>query len=655
MPRETQGERIRRVTNSRVQPRVKVHSLAYVELGDGNAGLILNISETGMAIQAVQMLASDHLPKMQFRLPKTETLIEASGNVIWQIRSKKEAGIHFSEISDNDRAAIRAWIAAEQVRLASAAAEEQRKAERLSEAQSSTTPYVPRATPIPRRSSSGLAGPEAPASARNDAEADSDYRVEKVERAVQKQADGVEWPDTTQPERANGMRTPADPTPATRRMPTHWRGPANSSTAEQRRYGERIPFERPPAGPRWHGRMAPGVGMEIKKSRRWLVYTVTLGLLAAVGFAGLMAIDPGLISRAQIDGLTQGVVRFVGGDQSTANQTNSAPAQSGATAANSNPGTSTTPVQPNASAGTAPPVSQPSVAQQGPAAEQPMAAPESTTPKGNTNQPPSNPSSSSSETLPSEAKGTQPSQLASRSENAAEESARDQSGATGVTSSSSSSNNERASQPPRATTERSGVSPSETARPPASFGASRSRATGNQPPARTAQDAYARYANAERHPSSASPSAASPSDVAVVEMSSYQSSPVPPSVPLAGMRSGSVAATSRLRAIRIPAELDWARPYLPNNLGVGRLLSSYSPAYPIAAARKGIQGTVKLDVIVGTDGTVRSVQVVSGPAMLSAAAVSAVRDWRYAETFLAGRVIETEQDVAVVFRLASPR
>lgn len=124
-------------------------------------------------------------------------------------------------------------------------------------------------------------------------------------------------------------------------------------------------------------------------------------------------------------------------------------------------------------------------------------------------------------------------------------------------------------------------------------------------------------------------------------------------MPLSGVPSGSVAATSQVRAIRVPTSLTWARRYLPGNLGLGRLLSSYSPAYPIEAAREGIEGTVNLDVIVGTDGTVRSVSVLSGPAMLSSAAVSAVRDWRYGETFLAGEPIETEQRVSMVFRLTS--
>ncbi len=85
------------IAESRAHPRWQVHSLAYIELSDENAGLILNISENGIAVQAVQVLTSERFPRMRFRLPRTENLIETAGRLVWQIRSKKEAGIEFVE------------------------------------------------------------------------------------------------------------------------------------------------------------------------------------------------------------------------------------------------------------------------------------------------------------------------------------------------------------------------------------------------------------------------------------------------------------------------------------------------------------------------------------------------------------------------------
>lgn len=85
---------------------------------------------------------------------------------------------------------------------------------------------------------------------------------------------------------------------------------------------------------------------------------------------------------------------------------------------------------------------------------------------------------------------------------------------------------------------------------------------------------------------------------------------------------------------------------------IGQPVSSYAPAYPIEAVREGIEGTVKLDVTVSLDGEVKSVRVISGPAMLTAAAVNAVRAWRYQQTLVDGQAVEAQEYVTLVFGLA---
>ena len=90
------------------------------------------------------------------------------------------------------------------------------------------------------------------------------------------------------------------------------------------------------------------------------------------------------------------------------------------------------------------------------------------------------------------------------------------------------------------------------------------------------------------------------------------------------------------------------------SLELGHLVSRVVPVYPEEAKRQGIQGTVKLHAVVDRYGSVKSLQPVSGPAILGAAVVNAVRQWQYTETKLAGQPVETEVDVAVVFRLSNP-
>jgi hypothetical protein len=43
-----------------------------------------------------------------------------------------------------------------------------------------------------------------------------------------------------------------------------------------------------------------------------------------------------------------------------------------------------------------------------------------------------------------------------------------------------------------------------------------------------------------------------------------------------------------------------------------------------------------------------------GSPVLVAAAMNAIRQWRYSETILAGQLVETEEDIAVTFRLSNP-
>ena len=84
---------------------------------------------------------------------------------------------------------------------------------------------------------------------------------------------------------------------------------------------------------------------------------------------------------------------------------------------------------------------------------------------------------------------------------------------------------------------------------------------------------------------------------------------------------------------------------------MGALQSGPIPAYPPEALRQRVQGLVELDVSVGSDGSVQSVHLVKGPAELATAAMTAVRAWRYSQTVLGGRPVETEQSVYLTFKL----
>src|SRR5271163_3633642 len=62
---------------------------------------------------------------------------------------------------------------------------------------------------------------------------------------------------------------------------------------------------------------------------------------------------------------------------------------------------------------------------------------------------------------------------------------------------------------------------------------------------------------------------------------------------------------------------------------VRRLLSKPSPAYPDVAKRLNLEGTVKIEVVVGPDGIIKDTKVIGGHPILVDSALKALRDWRY--------------------------
>jgi len=147
-----------------------------------------------------------------------------------------------------------------------------------------------------------------------------------------------------------------------------------------------------------------------------------------------------------------------------------------------------------------------------------------------------------------------------------------------------------------------------------------------------------------------------PSGKAAAEVKEKESPPPAlkqPNAPVSPTWSVAVTADP-YPSIRIPEDISSQKPSIGRSLQIGRAISRVEPVYPEDAKRQGIEGTVKLHVVVGGDGSVESVELTSGPALLAKAATSAIREWRYGQTLLGGQPVETEQDVVVKFRLAGP-
>jgi periplasmic protein TonB len=98
------------------------------------------------------------------------------------------------------------------------------------------------------------------------------------------------------------------------------------------------------------------------------------------------------------------------------------------------------------------------------------------------------------------------------------------------------------------------------------------------------------------------------------------------------------------------------RPRTPRRVLVGRLepamlLHRVEPIYPALARQIHREGQVELHAIISTDGSIQSLQVVSGDALFLRSAIDAVNQWRYRATVLNGQPVEIETYITVIYTL----
>jgi protein TonB len=84
----------------------------------------------------------------------------------------------------------------------------------------------------------------------------------------------------------------------------------------------------------------------------------------------------------------------------------------------------------------------------------------------------------------------------------------------------------------------------------------------------------------------------------------------------------------------------------------GLLIHQVKPAYPPLARQARIQGTVVLQAVIGKDGNIQNLKVVSGHPMLAPAALEAVKQWKYKPYYLNGEPVEVDTTINVNFTLA---
>lgn len=87
-------------------------------------------------------------------------------------------------------------------------------------------------------------------------------------------------------------------------------------------------------------------------------------------------------------------------------------------------------------------------------------------------------------------------------------------------------------------------------------------------------------------------------------------------------------------------------------VAAGRLLAPIQPTYSAIAKEARIQGTVVVAATISKQGTVERARVVSGPPLLTGAALSAINQARYRPYKLNGEPVEVGTTIQVIFTLS---
>jgi TonB family protein len=99
-------------------------------------------------------------------------------------------------------------------------------------------------------------------------------------------------------------------------------------------------------------------------------------------------------------------------------------------------------------------------------------------------------------------------------------------------------------------------------------------------------------------------------------------------------------------------------PATPQRIRVGgnvmqtKLVHQPKPIYPLHAKQSGVSGVVRLNAIIGKDGTIQNLTVASGNPELAQAAMEAVKEWVYVPTLLSGKPVEVVTQIDVNFTLS---
>jgi hypothetical protein len=116
----------------RGNPRLKVSSLIYAQLGSDNGGIVLNLGLDGLACQTAHNLNANKNSVINLKLRGSGLNAEITGELVWLAGTQKAVGISFKSLSAQVRHDIADWMLRESPPVAQAAPEQIRQEKAIS-------------------------------------------------------------------------------------------------------------------------------------------------------------------------------------------------------------------------------------------------------------------------------------------------------------------------------------------------------------------------------------------------------------------------------------------------------------------------------------------------------------------------------------------
>jgi len=675
--KSTAASNAQSIPERRAQSRLPMTASTYVQLSDGNGGLMANLSKSGFGVRAAKTLETDHLPLVRFQLPSARDFIESSAWIVWKSPSKKTVGVRFENLSDEAQSQIAQWIDSQPLPKNAAIKNplsNNRLGEKILPSPKISAPVTappltlmsPDSVPIPayisplaislnaqpavpsasnpsptpqsqKPLSAPVPRPAAAVASKSNAPNVASPAPHRVVPPPSPNLPGKSRPLEPSPNISRGLKNPWDhlaaaPNPAAPFVPVTPLAP--------------IIFDEPD----WS--VAPKRPTGYWKIAAMIVVIAGVLFGAATFLRSKKSVTPPSQETAQnsadatsapaVTPSSDPVVNSAVTNSATNSAvTNSAPTNQPAppsTAPAANSGSTSQPPREfyDAPRNTTPSKSSPE------GDEQFVDEPRPSHSQSTISSPPLQSDSASSAASDQPASSVTPVQSGGERNQA--QPAEEGSGfptvvrhvQTAPAPVFSNTNGEAtlapdSSSPPPATAASRNQQPDTNLASAA--GVTQNSSSTARPATTSENNSSPRTASGTINPPQATTPAAAPA--------SSTAAAIPNPVP-------TVSVFSRFRAIRTTS--DAARP-AGSDLQIGRLKSGPAPPYPVEAQRQQIQGIVELEVLVGADGNILTVHLVKGPPELASVAMSTIRSWQYGQTTLGGHPVETDQSIYFTFKL----